>query len=407
MSSFGNVVTLKAGQSDLSVQVIEKGLHVFSISFNDKNGKKQEIIIGPEDPKDQVKDRRFLHSIVGRYCNRLPDTPITLPNGQSFTPQQNGGAGTSLHGGPSSAGWDQKTFTNVSSSPSEALFSPAERKYLAGLVEQGQAGVWEYVSPHGEGGHLGKVRTQTAFVVEEAKGGNKEQVGAVEIIYRAELVEGEMTALNMTHHWAFNLEFSDMGRDGPCPVGDVKNHTLHFKSKDILDLAEDTALPTGKTVPAPKSRDFSTPKKIGQDFPEGGLDDYWIFERGSGEREVLDGGVEGSDVFADIEKDKEIVAVLSSDKNNISLNFTTNQPGVQAWSGTGGYDGQDSRRKIHGGKAVENQDDGYKVPPAFAMEFHSVYDAWMHPELKKLGWDTVLKKGQVYNNWVRMTIKSE
>jgi hypothetical protein len=47
------------------------------------------------------------------------------------------------------------------------------------------------------------------------------------------------------------------------------------------------------------------------------------------------------------------------------------EPGVQAWSGTGGYDGQDSRRKIHGGKAVENQNDGYKVPPAFAMEFHS------------------------------------
>jgi hypothetical protein len=85
------------------------------------------------------------------------------------------------------------------------------------------------------------------------------------------------------------------------------------------------------------------------------LDDYWVFERGSGEREVLDGGVEGSDVFADIEKsvgnaesdcdvrekkrtdlgagfapavgcrDKEVVAVLSSDKNNISLNFTTNR----------------------------------------------------------------------------------
>jgi galactose mutarotase-like enzyme len=139
---------------------------------------------------------QFLHSIVGRYCNRLPDTPITLPNGESFTPLQNGGAGTSLHGGPSSSGWDQKVFTNVSSSPSESLFSPAERKYLAGLVEQGQAGVWEYVSPHGEGGHLGKVRTQTAFVVEEGKEG---EVGAVEIIYRAELVEGEMTALNMTH----------------------------------------------------------------------------------------------------------------------------------------------------------------------------------------------------------------
>lgn len=103
-------------------------------------------------------------------------------------------------------------------------------------------------------------------------------------------------------HWAFNLEFSDQGRDGPCPVGDVKNHTLHFKSKQILDLASDTALPTGKTIPAPISRDFSNPKKIGQDFPEGGLDDYWVFERGAGEREVLDKGVRGSDVFADIAK---------------------------------------------------------------------------------------------------------
>ena len=38
--------------------MIRKGLHVFSISFNDKDGKKQEIIIGPEEPKDAVKDRR-------------------------------------------------------------------------------------------------------------------------------------------------------------------------------------------------------------------------------------------------------------------------------------------------------------------------------------------------------------
>lgn len=35
-----------------------KGLHVFSISFKDKNGKEHEIIIGPEKPEDAVKDRR-------------------------------------------------------------------------------------------------------------------------------------------------------------------------------------------------------------------------------------------------------------------------------------------------------------------------------------------------------------
>ena len=27
-----------------------------------------------------------------------------------------------------------------------------------------------------------------------------------------------------------------------------------------------------------------------------------------------------------------------------------------------------------------------------------VYAAWMHPELEKKGWNTVLNKGEVYNN---------
>lgn len=28
----------------------------------------------------------------------------------------------------------------------------------------------------------------------------------------------------------------------------------------------------------------------------------------------------------------------------------------------------------------------------------AVYGAWQHPELAKLGWSTVLNKGEVYNN---------
>lgn len=48
------------------------------------------------------------------------------------------------------------------------------------------------------------------------------------------------------------------------------------------------------------------------------------------------------------------------------------EPGFQCWSGDKDhYDGSDSRRIIHGGKGVENQGDGYKVPPALNFEFHS------------------------------------
>lgn len=398
------VVTLNAGSKALSLQVIEKGLHVFSISFNDKNGNKQEIIIGPEEPKDMVKDRRFLHCIVGRYCNRLPSdsTPLVLPDGTKFTPEQNGGEGTSLHGGPAQAGWDQKTYRQLKVD-SIKLFNSAEKAVLAKEIDAGRAGVWEYTSPDGEGGYPGVVRNETAFLLQEGQG---DQVGSITIIYRAELVEGKSTALNLTHHWAFNLESSDRGRSGPCEVGNVKNHTLHFKSKNILELDATTALPTGKTISPPKGKAFSTPTKIGQDYPKDGLDDYWVFDRESKNGQVLDKGDE-SNVFDVIQAEKDVVAVLSSDTNGLSLNFTTNQPGVQAWSGTGGYDGQDARRKIHGGKATENADDGYKVPPAFAMEFHSVYGAWRHPELNEIGWNTVLNQGQVYNNWLKMAIKSE
>jgi hypothetical protein len=37
--------------------------------------------------------------------------------------------------------------------------------------------------------------------------------------------------------------------------------------------------------------------------------------------------------------------------------------------------------------------------PIYGFEAdHLVYAAWMHPELEKKGWNTVLNKGEIYNN---------
>jgi len=102
-----------------------------------------------------------------------------------------------LHGGTDASGWDQKIYTNVSESITESgLWSAKEKTFLKQAIQGGQAAVWEYVSEDGEGGHLGKVRNQTAVVLE---GGEAGEVGSVSLIYRAELVEGEQTALNLTH----------------------------------------------------------------------------------------------------------------------------------------------------------------------------------------------------------------
>ena len=100
-------------------------------------------------------------------------------------------------GTSSSTSSSSSSSESDSESGSSPLFSKKEQAYLKEKIDKGQAGVWEYVSPDGEGGHLGKVRTQTAFVLEAGNG--EGEVGSVEIVYRAELVEGEMTALNMTH----------------------------------------------------------------------------------------------------------------------------------------------------------------------------------------------------------------
>lgn len=76
----------------------------------------------------------------------------------------------------------------------------------------------------------------------------------------------------------------------------------------------------------------------------------------------------------------EILATLSSPQAGISLSFTSNQPGLQAWSGPGAFDGSDARKAIHGGRSIRGEGDGYvcETSPALAMEFHaSECDSWV------------------------------
>jgi aldose 1-epimerase len=56
------------------------------------------------------------------------------------------------------------------------------------------AGVWAYESPDGESGHVGKVRAEVAIAVRDVEGA----VGEVILVYRARLLDGEETALNLT-----------------------------------------------------------------------------------------------------------------------------------------------------------------------------------------------------------------
>ncbi|KAJ9123639.1 hypothetical protein QFC24_003855 [Naganishia onofrii] len=127
------------------------------------------------------------------YCNRLPHAELTLPGGTVFKPESFGSPETSLHGGPAAGGWDQKTLQRLS--PEQVtLFSKSEIETLKSQYGEEAAGVWAYESPDGESGHVGKVRAEVAIAVRDVEGA----VGEVILVYRARLLDGKETALNLT-----------------------------------------------------------------------------------------------------------------------------------------------------------------------------------------------------------------
>lgn len=138
----------------------------------------------------------MLNPLVGRYCNRLPAKELTLTNGTTFTPETESPSDpAAMHGGRgATSAWDQKVFNSISIDQA-TLFSDQEKAYLS--ERTGDVAIWEYTSPDGEGGHPGCVRSETAFIVQDGSG--PEDIGAVTIVYRAKLLEGEATALNLTH----------------------------------------------------------------------------------------------------------------------------------------------------------------------------------------------------------------
>ena len=238
-------------------------------------------------------DRQFRHGLVGRYVNLLPaEVPLQLPCGESMTLPSFPSKGGSLHGGPSPFGWDEKILSNVELDRAN-LFSANETEYL----KANSAGIWSLVSPDGEGGHIGTVYCEIAIVALGPT--SPKELGQIIIIYRAKIMDKPSTALNLTHHWGFNLGASSIAKGHPTPANDIaiQNHILTLKSKEILNIDPATSRPTGTTLslstPSAVLKDFRSGKtigKVGHGYPKGtgqlgqgspadGYCDYWIFDR--------------------------------------------------------------------------------------------------------------------------------
>ncbi|KAF5347395.1 hypothetical protein D9758_011255 [Tetrapyrgos nigripes] len=429
------------------------------------DGRTHDIVIGPEDPTGHVT-QKYTNTIIGRYANRIPVGKHSLErngykaefeamaNGGLFLPktsfvfwfsrntETHHGALTenprvSLHGGPQ--GFNTRTFSlidiSISSSAPPTLFSKAELARLTASSSNAEYpssfALFRHTSPSGDQGYPGTLLVEALIAlippahrpmtylkpgesVEESK--TESALGSIVYVYRAKLLDGEVTAVNLTNHWGFNLDAS-LNKES-TELADVKGHTLLMKADRIVARDADS-LNTGNFISTSSAAEHNhNGKKIGEGYPEAGYDDYYVFQPQTVNipKRVSISSLSSSDF--DLVKDlltpaipnqaaqgarSPTVVELASTKSGLKLSFDTNQSGAMFYSNGLSNANSGARKKIHGGSGIKDHGDAYTPGTAAFLEFHDILSAFLDPSNKDKE-DTLLTRDELYNNYVRCDV---
>ncbi len=276
-------VGLTTLESDtLEVRVLDYGATVQAVLAADRHGQREDVVLGFDDVAGYVACPAFVGGIVGRVANRIENGRFEL-GGEQYQLDTNDGP-HHLHGGL--AGWDK------------ALWHFDD----AGTSDDGLS-AWlrlRHDSPHGEGRYPGRVRAQVEFRVT----GSRLELTMLGNADRP-------TLLNLAHHGYFNL-------GGPRRPS-VLDHELMLHA----DQRTPGVVPDGRVISvADTPFDFRSSKPLGRDLPE--RDGA---PRGYDDNFVVRGSTNGS---AD---DLRAVAFLADPSSGRTLAVSTNQPGVQLYTG--------------------------------------------------------------------------
>lgn len=369
-------VRLASRDGRVALTVVPYGLTVHALEIYHA-GVVHDVLVGPEDPAaHRVLGRRFFGSIVGRYANRLP-AGRSSGAGVEVDLAEWGGAGISHHGGPAPpgepcAGLEQRgpLDTAVWTQAEPTLFGAED---VAGADAHA---TFALESPAGDQGYPGRVRIEALFTVRDCR--------RVVVAYRARLLDGDKTPLNLAQHWGFNLAASDPAFRG-APMDE---HTLQLgpRGANLARLVlDERGVPTGALAPcaAWPAHNWGAGKRVGEAMPPGGYDDFYVW----GAKCVPAGGAH--------------VATLCG-PTGLALRFYSNQAGVQLYTAnstpTAG-----PRKRVHrpaGGPEL----DGARC--AAFLEFSAPHATFLRPSLwDAAGGDTVLRAGEVYDSWVAVDIE--
>ena len=283
------------------VHLITLGASVHRLEVTCGDGRRRNVVLGHATVADRLASSDYLGSSIGRYANRIAGGRVRL--GDLDVQLATNDRGNSLHGGTD--GFDRRVWDLVDAGRDHAHL--------------------RLVSPDGDMGFPGTVTADAHYRVE----GDTVRV-------RLEATTDETTLVNLTNHAYFNLDGED--------AGTIDRHrlTLHADEYTPVDAG---SIPTGRHEAVDGTPfDFRTPTTIGpavrRRTPQvelaRGIDHNYVI-RGHGLRTA---------------------AVLESPGTGTRLELSTDQPGLQVYTGNF-LDG--SRPSISGG--LYRQGDGIALEP--------------------------------------------
>lgn len=274
------------------IAITNYGGAIAAIMVPDKDGKLANVIQGHDNIQDVIDSPEpYLSTLIGRYGNRIAKGKFHLHGKEYNLPINNGP--NCLHGGI--RGFNARVWD--------------------ALQMDDQTLVLKYVSPYGEEGFSGELRTTVVYSF------NDDNELSIEYMSTT----NKKTIINLTSHGFFSLQ----GIANPTPT--IENQICEINADYYIPI-DDTSIPTGEIRFVEGTPfDFRQPKPIGQDIE---ADDIQI-KNGAGYDHcfVLNKKEEGELSFA---------ARLTDPKSGRIMEVYTTEPGVQLYTDNwaDGYKGQ-------------------------------------------------------------------
>ena len=286
-------------ESGASVRLTNVGAAVVGINVPDRSGNLADVVLGYPTAEDYLTgDTSCMGKTPGRFANRIARGKFTLDGTEYRLPVNNGP--NHLHGGP-------KGFSS---------------RIWEGRVE-GDRVIFALDSEEGDEGYPAALYTEVVY--------DWSDDNCLDITLLAQ--SNGTTIINLTNHTYFNLAGESSGS--------VLDHLLMLNASEWLPT-DITQIPTGEIASVEGTpMDFRSAKPLGEDIEA----DFDALRIGAGYDHcwVVDGYQEPQ---------MRLVAVLSESGSGRTLEVSSDQPGVQVY--TGNFLGGSPKGK--GGRGYEDRD---------------------------------------------------